>query len=479
MKPISFLWHNGIFVPLEKIPPLESTLVADSWRSRDGKVRNIEAHIARFNAAVEGMLSSKISSRPAFTHAQMRGAQTICRNAEQTNTGISPSPPAISHHDSSPTDSQSAASQTAPITEENMWHQAFMLTRHTHEETGEENLFPRIRLIRCDGLPINLCAHSAQECGPYDHDHDHDHDGSAFVYDLRSAPPRRVDTTLLIAGPHIDPRIHPTIKGPDIERLEELRARAHPYGANDVVLTREGTVVEAGTGSLVWWRDGVLCVPPADFPVLPGTTRAQVEAHARALGIEVREDYLSIEELIAYGTDNDLPARSTDRSGNSNDTACPSKLSNTDHSSNLSNTDVAHDMSRVDDEYLKEGIATASSINKANPAHDKNRTSDMSFLNAGDAFGKIHENSVIGTQVNNPHSTYQINTPHTAQGLNSTGGASPAPKPHNFSLWFLNALHGITPVRRLVREEDNTVIPLPAHPLESEWTRWWLENGWV
>lgn len=39
------------------------------------------------------------------------------------------------------------------------------------------------------------------------------------------------------------------------------------------------------------------------------------------------------------------------------------------------------------------------------------------------------------------------------------------------SVWFLNALHGISPVTQI--HVENTVIDPPRHPRESEWISWW------
>lgn len=39
------------------------------------------------------------------------------------------------------------------------------------------------------------------------------------------------------------------------------------------------------------------------------------------------------------------------------------------------------------------------------------------------------------------------------------------------TVWFLNALHGISPVTQI--HVENTVISPPRHPRESEWISWW------
>ena len=45
-------------------------------------------------------------------------------------------------------------------------------------------------------------------------------------------------------------------------------------------------MLEGGTTSLLWWREGTLCAPPPRAPVLPGITRSLLLAHAAAVAFE-------------------------------------------------------------------------------------------------------------------------------------------------------------------------------------------------
>lgn len=83
----------------------------------------------------------------------------------------------------------------------------------------------------------------------------------------------RDDTTLLWTG-LTDPRLHPTVKVPDIERLGKLRGVAASRGCDDAILADPNrTVLEASTGSLVRWYEGKIVLPAHRERVLPGLPR--------------------------------------------------------------------------------------------------------------------------------------------------------------------------------------------------------------
>jgi branched-subunit amino acid aminotransferase/4-amino-4-deoxychorismate lyase len=82
-------------------------------------------------------------------------------------------------------------------------------------------------------------------------------------------------------------------------RLVSLRA-AHTQGAFETLwLTPEGHVAEGAISNIFAVRDGVLCTPPLDTPVLPGIARANVMALAPSLGVHVREERFTLDELFA------------------------------------------------------------------------------------------------------------------------------------------------------------------------------------
>jgi branched-subunit amino acid aminotransferase/4-amino-4-deoxychorismate lyase len=125
----------------------------------------------------------------------------------------------------------------------------------------EGRWFPRIELVRGPSRP-------------------------EFRLAVRPAPPLgRLVTALTWKGP--DPRRVPTVKGPDLDALLDLRAAGRARGADEVVLLDDGAVAEGTTSSLAWWRDGALCLPADSMPRVPGVTERCVRALAAETGVEV------------------------------------------------------------------------------------------------------------------------------------------------------------------------------------------------
>jgi para-aminobenzoate synthetase/4-amino-4-deoxychorismate lyase len=66
-----------------------------------------------------------------------------------------------------------------------------------------------------------------------------------------------------------------------------------------LLFDRDDEVLEAGRGNVFAAREGALRTPPADGRILPGIARAAAIEVARAEGIEVREERLTREDLLA------------------------------------------------------------------------------------------------------------------------------------------------------------------------------------
>jgi branched-subunit amino acid aminotransferase/4-amino-4-deoxychorismate lyase len=99
------------------------------------------------------------------------------------------------------------------------------------------------------------------------------HDDGQLAFHVRPAPPREPTVTAWVADE--DPRHHPRIKGPDLERLAALRRRAAAHQAGEAVIAdSEGRLLEGAYTSLLWWEGETLCAVPDDAPILPGITRA-------------------------------------------------------------------------------------------------------------------------------------------------------------------------------------------------------------
>jgi para-aminobenzoate synthetase/4-amino-4-deoxychorismate lyase len=82
----------------------------------------------------------------------------------------------------------------------------------------------------------------------------------------------------------------------DRRLLAELEQR---LGAVPLLVDLDGDVLEAAFANVWIVERGALATPPLDGRLLPGTVRARVIAAARAGGLEVREESLSLERLAA------------------------------------------------------------------------------------------------------------------------------------------------------------------------------------
>jgi branched-subunit amino acid aminotransferase/4-amino-4-deoxychorismate lyase len=113
---------------------------------------------------------------------------------------------------------------------------------------------------------------------------------------LRAAP-ERTSEVILWTAPE-DPRTEPAIKGPDILALEDMRASAREAGASEaVIVTAEGCVVDGSTTCLLWWRDGALRVPPAEFARVDSVTVSVLRDIAQVQGVSVTEEATTAADL--------------------------------------------------------------------------------------------------------------------------------------------------------------------------------------
>ncbi|GLK17566.1 aminotransferase class IV [Herbiconiux flava] len=113
----------------------------------------------------------------------------------------------------------------------------------------------------------------------------------------RVAPRLRTTTVLAThAGP--DPRTTPRIKGPDLEALLALRAAAREDGADELVLLRDGLVVDGSTSALLWWRDETLVAPAGDLPRVASVTARSIRLIATATGTRVVEERARPADLV-------------------------------------------------------------------------------------------------------------------------------------------------------------------------------------
>ena len=96
-----------------------------------------------------------------------------------------------------------------------------------------------------------------------------------------------------------DPRISPTIKGPDLSLGMQMRRAAQMHGADEaVLLTPDGFIVEGALSALVWFRDDVLFAPGSDLDWIPSITRQEVFAIAESMGVQTRTEKVKPADLV-------------------------------------------------------------------------------------------------------------------------------------------------------------------------------------
>lgn len=119
--------------------------------------------------------------------------------------------------------------------------------------------------------------------------------GERAEVELRPAPSLR-ESTVLWVPPESDPRRAPRLKGPDLEALGELRARAREQGADDALLWGARGVYEAANAALVFF-DGRECIAGPAARTLESTTVAA--SVAAGLIPQPRRREISLEQALA------------------------------------------------------------------------------------------------------------------------------------------------------------------------------------
>ena len=109
-----------------------------------------------------------------------------------------------------------------------------------------------------------------------------------LVLRMREAP-AQLGPMVLYTLDEPDPRVNPTVKGPDLSLGMQLRRKAIVHGADEAVLvTADGFISEGALSALVWWQGDVLCAPDQEIPWIDSVTRREVFDIAKALGLETR-----------------------------------------------------------------------------------------------------------------------------------------------------------------------------------------------
>lgn len=121
---------------------------------------------------------------------------------------------------------------------------------------------------------------------------------SQLVFRLREAPERESRITLWSYS-EADPRVSPTIKGPDLSLGMQMRRAAQMHGAGEaVLLTSDGFIVEGALSSIVWFKEDVLCAPGDDLDWIPSITRQEVFSIADSMGLQTRAEKVKPADLV-------------------------------------------------------------------------------------------------------------------------------------------------------------------------------------
>jgi branched-subunit amino acid aminotransferase/4-amino-4-deoxychorismate lyase len=124
-------------------------------------------------------------------------------------------------------------------------------------------------------------------------------DGSSqLVFRLREAPDQ-IETMTLWSYSEPDPRVNPTVKGPDLSLGLQMRRAAQMHGADEaVILNSEGYILEGALSAIVWFRDEVLCAPGDELPWIPSITRMEIFAIAEQMGLSTRTEKVKPADLV-------------------------------------------------------------------------------------------------------------------------------------------------------------------------------------
>lgn len=119
-----------------------------------------------------------------------------------------------------------------------------------------------------------------------------------LYFRVRKAPEPLGDATVWTL-PEPDPRLNPTIKGPDLSLGQQLRRKANIQGADEaILLDTNGHISEGALSSLVWWRGEMLCAPGDSIAWLPSVTRTIVLDIAKQIGLAVQFEEATPASLI-------------------------------------------------------------------------------------------------------------------------------------------------------------------------------------
>lgn len=113
---------------------------------------------------------------------------------------------------------------------------------------------------------------------------------------VRPAP--ELTEAIVLATAENDPRQEPTIKGPDIPALNELRSRAQQQGADDaVILDPAGRIIDGSTTCLIWVTGDTVLMPPSEASRVDSITVSILKDVLREQEVSIVEQWATPQEL--------------------------------------------------------------------------------------------------------------------------------------------------------------------------------------
>ena len=118
-----------------------------------------------------------------------------------------------------------------------------------------------------------------------------------FRYQQRPRPP--VDSRAVVTTARLDPRVQPTIKGPDLHALAALRLEAQEEGADEAIIVRNGYICEGAYSTVMAWSmdKRTLHSMGTQEPRVPSVTESVVRDIAAENGVRVSADQFSPHDL--------------------------------------------------------------------------------------------------------------------------------------------------------------------------------------
>ena len=117
-------------------------------------------------------------------------------------------------------------------------------------------------------------------------------DGSLLRVLVRPAPEPLESVTVATAP--LDPRTQPSVKGPDLAALGNLR---RDTGAGEAIILTDGHITEGAWSSVVWWKDDRLHRVGPSLPRLSSVTESVLVDHARYIGAPIVDALATPESL--------------------------------------------------------------------------------------------------------------------------------------------------------------------------------------